>query len=328
MPLSDAFVSVVAPLQDDADIVEAFADDVLEVLAATYTNYELILVDDGSRDATLASVERILQKHRCVRYVRLSRRFGREIAVAAGLDTVIGDFTVVMLPASDPPALVPELVRRARSSGVVCGVRTDHGGEPLWARLGARAFYAIAGACRIELPKHGTLFQALSRQAVNGVTRMKDKYRSLRLLSAAVGYGNETLPYEPIARRPARRHRGFLDSLSLAVGLVVSSSTQPLRFVSGLGLAASTLNLLYILYVVAIFFLKENVAEGWTTTSLQLSSMFFFLFLIMTVLTEYVGRILDEAKDRPLYHVIEERNSNVAVADAERRNVVKESIVG
>lgn len=328
MPLSDAFVSVVAPLQDDGDIVEGYAADVLAVLAASYTNYELVLVDDGSRDATPEVVDRILQAHKCVRYVRLSRRFGLEIAVAAGLDTVIGDYTVVMLPASDPPALVPELVQRARSTGVVSGVRTDRGGQPAWARLGAGAFYALAGACRIELPKHGTHFQALSRQAVNGVTRIKDKYRSLRLLSASVGYGKETLPYQPIARRPTPRHRGFLDSLALGVGLVVSSSTQPLRLVSGLGLAASTLNLLYMLYVVAVYFLKDDVAEGWTTTSLQLSSMFFLMFLIMTVLAEYVGRILEEAKDRPLYHVVEERNSNVVVADAERRNVVKESIVG
>lgn len=328
MPLSDAFVSVVAPLQDDADIVDAYADDVLEVLARTYTNYELVLVDDGSRDDTPARVERILHEHRCVRYVRLSRRFGLEIAVAAGLDTVIGDYTVVMLPASDPPALVPELVERARTSGVVSGVRTERAAEPIWARLGASAFYVIAAASGVELPKHGTLFQALSRQAVNGVTRIKDKYRSLRLLSASVGYGSETVAYQPIARRDTPRHRGFLESLALAVGIVVSSSTRPLRLVSGLGLAASTLNLLYMLYVVAVFLLKDHVAEGWTTTSLQLSSMFFLMFLIMTVLAEYVGRILDEAKDRPLYHVIEERNSNVVVADAERRNVVKESIVG
>jgi glycosyltransferase involved in cell wall biosynthesis len=328
MPVSDAFVSVIAPLQDDGDIIEAYAADVIQMLAENYSNYELVLVDDGSRDDTPLRIDRILERHKCVRYVRLSRRFGLEVAVAAGLDTVIGDYTVVMLPDSDPPALVPELVARARKSGVVSGVRSERGGQPLWARAGARAFYAVAGACGVELPKHGTSFQVLSRQAVNGVTRIKDKYRSLRLLSAAVGYGTETVAYKPMTRRGSPRHRGFFESLALAVGLIVASSTQPLRFVSSLGLAASTLNLAYMLYVLAVYFFKSHVAEGWTTTSLQLSSMFFLMFLIMTVLAEYVGRILDEAKDRPLYHVVEERNSNVPLADVERRNVVKESVVG
>jgi dolichol-phosphate mannosyltransferase len=328
--VSDVFVSVVAPLQDDGDLVEAFVAEVTGVLEAHYTNYELVLVDDGSRDDTPARVDAILRRHKCVRYVRLSRRFGAEIAITAGLDTVIGDFTVVMLPDSDPPELIPEMVARARGArGVVFGVRSGRSGQPWWARAGARLFYGLGNRLfGLDLPPDATHFQVLSRQAVNAVTRIKEKYRSLRLLSFHVGYDNDRLAYAPRWRRGHPRVRGIAESISLAVGIVVAHSTQPLRFVSGLGLLASTLNLLYMFYVVGVYLLKPGVEPGWTTTSLQLSSMFFLLFLIMTVLTEYVGRILDESKDRPLYHVVEERNSNVSVADAERRNVVKESLVG
>lgn len=327
MKVSDTFVSVVAPLCDDADIIDAFVADTLAVLEANYANFEVVLVDDGSRDGTASRISELLKQFKCVRYLRLSKQFGVEVAITAGLESVIGDFAVVMIPESDPPALIPELVRRARAGkGVVVGVRTTRPGEPAWARIGATLFYS--GAARflsMDVPINATHFQVLSRQAVNAVTRTKDKYRSLRLLSVGVGFGGDTFAYEPVCRRPTSRRRGFLESVSLAVSLAVSQSTRPLRLVSLLGLGASGLNLLYAAYVVAIYLFKDDVAEGWTTTSLQLSSMFFLLFLIMTVLAEYVGRILDESRERPLYHVMEERNSNVVVADLERRNVVKES---
>ena len=107
--------------------------------------------------------------------------------------------------------------------------------------------------------------------------------------------------------------------------MVISYSTQPLRWVSWLGLLASGLNLLYMVYVLATYLLRSRVAEGWTTLSLQASGMFFLLFLCLSVLSEYVGRILEESRDRPLYHVLEERNSNVLLANRDRTNIVKES---
>lgn len=330
MPRSDTFVSVVTPLRNDADIVEGFVTATMAVLEANYSNYELVLVDDGSRDDTVAVVDGLLRVHKCIRLIRLSREFGVETAITAGLDSVIGDFTVVMLPDGDPPELIPDMVERARRGrGVVCGVRTSRPTSPLWAKVGAALFHSLASRLvDVEIPRNASSFQVLARSAVNGITRIKDKHRSLLFLSGEVGYDADRVEYAPRFRRPKARHRGFSESLALAIGVVVSRSTRPLRIVAGLALAASTLNLLYMGYVITVYIFKAQVAEGWTTTSLQLSSMFFLLFLVLTVLAEYVGRILEESKDRPLYHVLDERNSNVSVADAERRNVVKESVVG
>jgi hypothetical protein len=111
----------------------------------------------------------------------------------------------------------------------------------------------------------------------------------------------------------------------VAVGIVVSNSTHPLRVVTWLGLVASGLNMIYMLYVVAIYLFKHSVAEGWATLSLQISGMFFCLFLFMSVLCEYIGRIVSEVRTRPLYHMLEERNSSVVIAHEERRNVASES---
>lgn len=325
MATVDCFVSVVAPLSNSGAFITAYVDEVMAVLQAHYTNYELVLVDDGSLDDTAEKVQACLSRHPCIRYIRLSRRFGTEIAIASGLDSVIGDYAVVMLPESDPPVLIPELVARAREgAGVVFGVRKDRRGDPLWLKLGALFFYWLGRRIFAwTLPRNSTDFRVLSRQAVNAMTRIKDRYRYLRLLSFHVGYSSQSFVYTP-EWRGGRRHRGFRESVGLAIGMTVSHSTHPLRWMTWLGLGASLLNLAYMAYAVGVFLLKPHVAEGWTTMSLQVSGMFFLMFLLLTVLCEYIGRLVEESADRPLYHVLEERNSNVLVAER-RMNIVTES---
>lgn len=327
MATVDCFVSVVAPLSNSGAFITSYVDEVLAILQANYTNYELVLVDDGSEDDTAEQVKACLTRHPCIRYLRLSRRFGTEIAIASGLDSVIGDFAVVMLPESDPPVLIPEMVAQARSgAGVVFGVRRDRRGDPLWLKLGAFFFYWLGRRLfHWTLPRNSTDFRVLSRQAVNALARIKDRYRYLRLLSFHVGYANQSFVYTPEWRGGGRRQRrGFGDAVGLAIGMIVSHSTHPLRWVTWLGLGASLLNLVYMAYAVGIYLFKPRVAEGWTTLSLQVSGMFFLMFLLLTVLCEYIGRLVEESADRPLYHVLEERNSNVLVAER-RMNIVTES---
>jgi dolichol-phosphate mannosyltransferase len=328
MPTSDTFVSVVAALQDDADILEGFVKEVMEVLEATYANFELVLVDDGSTDGTPRVMDRLLEQYKCVRYLRLARRHGRELATAAGLDGVIGDWVVVMDPAWDPPSLIPAIVARARHArGVVLGRATVRAATPSWFRVGSAVFHTLARRIlRQRIPAHVSQFQCLSRQAVNAITRMRDQSRYLRLLAEHIGADDVRFDYPPASRRQHPRAPSFGESVSLAVGMITAHSAQPLRVVSLVGVLASGLNVLYMGYVVAIYLFKDAVAEGWTTMSLQMSFMFFLVFLLLAALGEYVGRILVESRDRPLYHVLEERNSNVLVADAERRNVVQKSV--
>ncbi|PTL80224.1 glycosyltransferase family 2 protein [Vitiosangium sp. GDMCC 1.1324] len=327
MAIKDCFVSVVAPLSNDGAILESFADEVLSVLRANYSNYELILVDDGSEDDTAQRMGVLLKRQPCIRYIRLSRSFGVENAIASGLDMTIGDMVVVMMPDSDPPALVPEMVEQARSGvGNVYGVRTSRQGEPFWLRAGAALFYWLCvRLLDIHLPKNSTHFRALSRKAVNAVTRIKDRYRYLRLLSSSVGYSSREIPYEPLHRHQPPRHRSFMQSVGLAMNIMVSQSTNPLRLVSWLGLGASLVNVVYMGYVLAIYLLKSTVAEGWTTLSLQVGGLFFLVFLILSVLSEYIGRLMEESRERPLYHVLDEQNSNVLLAEPERRNIATDS---
>lgn len=327
MKNQDIFVSVVVPVWNEANLIEGFVRETIAILQENYTYYELVLVDDGSTDATSAAVNDLLRQVPAVRLIRLSRHFGDEIAICAGLEAVIGDFVVTLMPATDPPRLIPDLVTRvADSGGVVVGVKSNLTG-PVSVRLGRTLFYWICNrVLGIEVPKHSTHFRALSRAALNALLQIKDKYRYLKVFSTYIGYRHENVLYDPIIRPAGRpRERGLIESIELAFNVMVANSTRLLRLVTWLGVLASGLNLLYMGYIVAIAIFKEDVAEGWITLSAQNAGMFFFLFVILTVLGEYIGRILAESQDRPLYYVMEERNSSVLLLDPERRNVVSES---
>jgi glycosyltransferase involved in cell wall biosynthesis len=329
MTASDLFVSVVAPLHNDADIVAAFVDETAAVLRAHYLHYELLLVDDGSTDDTVRAIDALLERHQAVRLIRLSRSFGSEIAISAGLDAAIGDFVAVMLPDSDPPALVPRMVEQSRQgAGVVFGIRTSRRGEPILLRLGAALFYwGCNRVLGLSIPKNSTHFRVLSRQAVNAVVRIRDRNRYLRTLSAYVGYSNQSVEYDTIARRARPRTKSLAEGVKLALSILVANSLQPLYLAVGLGLLVVLGNALFLAYVVAIYVFKRHVAEGWTTQSFMLGAMFGALALLCTVVAAYLARLLGENQDRPLYFVLEERQSAGMPAGAERMNVVTDPVV-
>lgn len=318
----DTFVSVVAPIKNSQKVIESFLRRVDDILRRRFANYEVVLIDDASTDDSVAVVQGMLSKINCVRLIRLSRSFGEDIAISAGLESAIGDYVVIMNPEMDPPDLIPQIVEKARAGvGILTGVSIS-GRQGFLRRMLAHLFHAY---CRrvlnVDLIPNSTQFRVLSRQAVNAVTQIHSRYRELRLLAATVGFNRYTFSYEPLreSRKPLKR------AIADAIGLLVANSVHPLRFVSALGLMASALNFVYLLYVIAIYFTKADVAPGWTTLSFQHGVMFLMIFLILTVLSEYVGRLLEESQDRPLFFVLDEKNSSVLISDETRRNIVREA---
>jgi glycosyltransferase involved in cell wall biosynthesis len=322
----DAIVSVVAYLCNDADLVHDFVDRTTAVLEASCDHFELILLDDHSTDPTPRCMGGLLERYPGLRYIRLARRSGEEVAAAAGLDAAIGDYVVVMRARFDPPEAIADMIDLVvREGGTVLGVtRTPAEGGWLF-RSCRRLFYRTAGLLlRAQVPADSTGFCVLARAVVNTIERTRSKSRHLRLLACTLGYPVTLYRYEPTRSTPMPRRRTLLDAFQDALRILVSSSQTPLRLVSALGILAGSLNLCYVLYVLAIYFFKKEVAPGWVTLSLQLAAMFFFVFLILVSLSEYVVQILTESQDNPLYHVESDRTSTVP-AGAERRNVLTDS---
>ena len=324
MTISDVLVSVVVPLRNDSEIVTDFVNELMKILKDNYANYEVVFIDDGSTDNTNLVLTKVLVQYECIRVVRLSRHFGVELAISAGLDSAIGDFVVVMMPNDDPPDVIPNMIDICKKgTGIVTGVRTNRAAEPYWSRIGAKVFYwYVNHIMELNMPENSSFFRVLSRQAVNAITQVRDRYRYIRLISNYIGYSQTEFNYDSINRASRKSNRSFSQSFNLAIDLIIANSAHPLRIVSVIGLIAGILNLFYITYIVGIFIFKDKVAEGWVTTNFQSAIMFFFIFVILTVLSEYVGRILEETRHRPLYYVLEEKNSSVMVVDSERKNVV------
>lgn len=321
------FISVVIPLNNDADIVEPFIAELGEVLRANYQHFEIILIDDGSTDETTERIGRILGEQDGLRLIPLSRPFGQEIAISAGLDSAIGDFVVVMLPNCDPPELIPAMVERARGGiGMVFGVRSDRSADPFVHRLGARVFYLIASARGLPIQRDATHFRVLSRETVNALTRIRSPKRYLRTMSHSVGYGAQAMPYEFRYRRSTLRRRSLGQLSHLAADIVVTNTTWPLRAVSNAAIATSGLALVFLAYVVGVVLMKDDVAEGWASVAGPLALLFAVLFLVLGVLGHYLVRVLDSQADGPLYHALGERDSIAPSVIGEHRNVVTRSV--
>ena len=320
----DCFTSIVVPVTNNAEKITDFIKELSSVLQETYTNYEIILIDNGSIDDTVTIIQPLLIEYPCIRLIRLSRTYDREIAIFAGLEVSIGDYVITVIPTSDPISAIPEIVDHLRKGkDIIYGITTKPRHLPLFSRLGLNLFrkYSrkILGA---TMPANSTYLIGLNRRAVNAITRIRSHSRHIRILINQVGFDNKAFPYTPLKSDPYLE-RTLGNSISMAIDISVNYSRHPLRFVSYLGIIASLVNLLYGVYVVFIYLFDKQVVQGWTTLSLQTSTMFFLVFLILTVLSEYIGRILEETKEQPSYHVMEELTSTVALASSSRRNIHK-----
>jgi polyisoprenyl-phosphate glycosyltransferase len=321
---SDTMVSVVASIQNDGPILPGFVAEVIEVLRERYAYYELILVDDHSTDATVGIVEKLMAIHPCMRLIRLSRRFGDDVAITAGLDASIGDFVVVIRPHADPPGVIPAMIEAAGDEfGVVLGTAKREARRGPIVRLGRDTFFWLIRRVIPSTPSpDATGFCVLSRKVVNAITQIKSNFRHVSFLSCTIGYAVHLHPYQQIARSPDHRSRPLRHAIEEAISIFVTNSFFPIRMASAVGAFAALLNLGYVLYVIVVNLVKRQVAEGWTTLSLQISVMFLFVFLNFMIISEYIARLIQESQDRPSYHVLDERASSMRLHEPERRNVV------
>jgi glycosyltransferase involved in cell wall biosynthesis len=312
MPV-ESLISIVAPLEnDDGGAVAAFVDETVAVLRNLVTHYEIILVDDGAPESTVERVRALLGKYDFVRFLRLSRHFGEETAIAAGLDVAIGDYVIVMLPNMDPPSLIPQFFETARSEAdIVYGVRLHRKTEPAWYRAGARLFYwYINTVAKAGIPEDSTQFRCMSRQVVNAISQIRSPDQYLRILTSYIGFRKRGLPYSPINRTGVPTVRPKREAIHLARALVMDHTTHPLRVVLWTGAALAVGNLVWVAL--------HSTTNG---EDLRSASAFVVLTIMLTFIGEYLSALTRRFRDRPAYYVREEQTSSVLLRE-ERKNVV------
>jgi dolichol-phosphate mannosyltransferase len=320
---SDIFVSVLIVVNNNADLIEGFIAETTKVLVDFFEYYELLIVDNGSIDESSDKIQALQKKIPNIRLLRLSRVYEKEIAIAASLDNSIGDYVIIMDVHCDPPDLIPQMIQQAISGyDVVIAEQTDRGQDSWLESYLRKVFYKLASRILGQaLQPQASYYRVLSRRVVNSLTQIKNKSRYFKYFIALVGFRQVHLPYQRVYRCSQQTGKyTFFQSAGIALDIILSNSARPLRWAARLGLIASFINLAYFGYIFVVTLVKQNIAEGWLTTNVMTTLMFFFLFLILIVLSEYISRILEETKDRPLYFIDYEVDSPVMSFKQETTN--------
>ncbi|UIE37304.1 glycosyltransferase [Leptodesmis sichuanensis] len=329
-PQSDVLVSVVSPICNAESWIGEYLQAISALLAHEYKDYEIVLVDNGSTDNTVAVVEQLQQELRNIQLYSLARSIPHESAFVVGLEQAIGDVVITLDAAYDPIDPILEMVQLAYSGvDIVYGLRSDRlsqkGGFSLYNWLSQIFFRFYRQITKENLPIAASTLRLYTRRAINSFLDNSDRYSLFPVIAAFSGLRYQTFTYQRLNRTGLPTNQSYSAAISRAFRLIFLSSHYPLRLLSFTALAGAFLNVIYSFYVLFVNLFKSKVAEGWTTLSLQNSVMFFILFMILAVLSEYIARLVMTNQNRPFYFVTRESRSLVLVRKKEL-NVVRNDL--
>jgi dolichol-phosphate mannosyltransferase len=303
-----SLVSVVAPVYNEDALLDAFYARVCAALEGL--EFELVVVDDGSSDGTPLCLERLADADPRVRVVTLSRNFGHQTALTAGLDHARGD-AVVMLDSDlqDPPELIGTMLDHWRAGcDVVYAVRETRAGESRFKLTTARWFYSLFGAlAQVRLAPNSGDFRLLDRRALDALLSMRERNRFLRGMTVWVGYTQAAVSYQRDPRHAGETKYSFTRMLRFSADAVLSFSDRPLQLATLLGFLISVLAFVAI-PVVVVLRLLGHYLPGFGAITIVVLLLGGIQLIAIGIIGEYVGRIYDEVKGRPLYLVRARRN--------------------
>jgi dolichol-phosphate mannosyltransferase len=294
---------------DEEDNLRAFYDALAPVFDQEFGDrWEMVFVDDGSRDSTPQLIAQLHREDPRVRGVRLSRNFGSHVAIAAGLDHVQGDLAVVLAAdLQDPPQVIPQFVERWRAGAdIVWGARETRE-DPLPRRLFARLFYGLIVRTALpSIPRTGTgSFCLIDGVVVNAFKQFQERNRLTFGIISWSGFTQEQVPYRRAARHAGRSKWSLGQLVKTAIDTFVSFSYVPLRLISYLGLLVSLLSFAFGIYIIVDYLVAGTQLRGWPSLMAAILFLGGAQLITLGVLGEYLWRTSEEAKRRPLYLVRE-----------------------
>lgn len=299
-------VSVVIPMYYEEEVAEECYNRVIKVLKNIKNyQYEIIFVNDGSKDKTLEILENIARKDSNVKILSFSRNFGHQAAVTAGIKYITGDAIVIIdADLQDPPELIPEMLKLwEEGNEVIYGKRKTREGESKFKLLTAKMFYKTLNALSdVEIPKDTGDFRLVDRKVIDVVNSMPEHNKFLRGLFSWVGFKQTAYEYERKERFAGKTKYPLKKMLKLAGDGIISFSTKPLKLVGGLGIISIILSLAILIYsLVSYIFELNNLTPGWTSIMVAITLFSGVQLLSIWIISEYIARIYDETKNRPQY---------------------------
>ena len=301
-------LSVVIPVLNEEATLPTLHERLTDVLAPLPFPYELVLVDDGSTDRTPELLRQLRSSDPRVKYIRLARNFGHQAALTAGLAHATGQAVVVMdADLQDPPEVIPELLERWQEGYEVVYAIRRHRKEPPTQRLAYALFYRLLSRiASLNIPLDAGDFCLMDREVVEQLNALPERNRFLRGLRSWVGFRQIGVEYERQARYAGRTKYDFWRLMRLAVDGLVSFSFLPLRIASSIGFLVSVVSMIVALYYVVLRLSGSGEPAGFAAIIVAVLFLGGVQLITIGIMGEYVGRIFDEVKKRPVYIVLEE----------------------
>jgi glycosyltransferase involved in cell wall biosynthesis len=298
----DPALSVVVPVYNEEEVLPEFHKRLTAVLASIKTSCEIIYVNDGSMDKSLKVIESINDPR--ITIIDLSRNFGKEIALTAGIDHANGDAVVVIdADLQDPPELIPELMNKWQQGyDVVYARRTARNGESFLKKASARLFYrVIHGVSKVNIPENTGDFRLLDRRAVESLKQLRERHRFMKGLFSWIGFSQTAVSYHRDQRFAGKTKWNYWQLWNFALEGITSFTITPLKIATYLGLTTATASFLYALFVVYKTLAFGEPVRGYPSLIVVILFLGGVQLVCLGIIGEYLGRMFDETKQRPLY---------------------------
>ena len=299
-------ISIVIPVYNEEKVLEISYNKIKDILEnIEQYDYEIVFINDGSKDSTFSILEKISNENNRVRVISFSRNFGQEAALTAGLKYVTGDAIVIIdADLQDPPELIPEMLKLwEQGNEVIYGKRKKRKGESAFKLLTAKMFYKTLNALSdVEIPKDTGDFRLVDRKVVDVINSMPEHNKFLRGLFSWVGFKQYSYEYKRNERAAGKTKYPFKKMWKLATDGIVSFSTKPLKIVGGVGILTIILSICILIYSLISFALKlNNLTPGWTSIMVAITLFSGVQLLSIYIMSGYISRIYDETRKRPEY---------------------------
>jgi len=304
-------ISVILPVYNEAENLEHCYNRLTETLSKINVAHEILFVNDGSTDDSLDIIKQLAKKHNSVKYLDLSRNFGQQAAISAGLEHCNGKRIVIMdADMQDPPELILEMNQKMDEGfDVVYGKRKSRKGESFLKKITAKLFYRLlAKITNVKIPMDTGDFRMISRKVADILKKMPERDRFIRGQVAWIGFKQTYVVYEREGRKKGRSAWSYKQMIRFAIDGITSFSDFPLRFATFLGIIVSFVSFILILWALYQRFIAHSYVQGWTSLILSVLFLGGVQLLSLGIIGEYISRIGSNVRRRPRY-VINEKNT-------------------